>query len=338
VGTIRIIGVPLDLGASRRGVDMGPSTLRIAQLADRLRGLGHEVEDVGNLRVPDRASLPPVESPLGFLSTITDVCRDLAEACALAVRQGSAPLVLGGDHSLGAGSVAGVATALAEAGKRIGLLWLDAHGDLNTPMSTLSGNVHGMPVAHLLGHGDPAMARIARPAPAVRPENVVLVGIRDLDPPEREHARRFGIRVFTMREIDERGLRAVMDDALALAGQGPTGCTSRSTWTGSTRTKPRASELRCGAGPRTARRTWRWKCSRTRGEWSPWTWWRSTRCSISTTGPLSWRWGSWAAPSGSEFSSPRPGRPHFETGGRGRRRAIRGRVSCPAGVRSSYMT
>ena len=115
------------------------------------------------------------------------------------------------------------ATAFAEAGKRIGLVWLDAHGDLNTPMSTLSGNVHGMPVAHLLGHGDPAMARIARPAPAVRPENVVLVGIRDLDPPEREHARRFGIRVFTMREIDERGLRAVMDDALALAGQGTDG-------------------------------------------------------------------------------------------------------------------
>jgi arginase len=223
VGTIRIIGVPLDLGASRRGVDMGPSTLRIAQLADRLRGLGHEVEDVGNLRVPDRASLPPVENPLGFLSTITDVCRDLADACALAVREGSAPLVLGGDHSLGAGSVAGVATAFAEAGRRIGLLWLDAHGDLNTPMSTLSGNVHGMPVAHLLGHGDAGMAGIARPAPAVRPENVVLVGIRDLDPPEREHARRFGIRVFTMREIDERGLRAVMDDALALAGQGTDG-------------------------------------------------------------------------------------------------------------------
>ena len=223
MGTIRIIGVPLDLGASRRGVDMGPSTLRIAQLADRLRGLGHTVEDVGNLPVPDRASLPPVDSPLGFLSAITEVCRDLAEASALAVREGSAPLVLGGDHSLGAGSVAGVATAFAETGKRIGLLWLDAHGDLNTPMSTLSGNVHGMPVAHLLGHGDPAMARIARPAPAVRPENVVLVGIRDLDPAEREHARRFGIRVFTMREIDERGLRAVMDDALALAGQGTDG-------------------------------------------------------------------------------------------------------------------
>jgi arginase len=223
MGKIRMIGVPLDLGASRRGVDMGPSTLRIAHLADRLAELGHDVEDVGNLRVPDRAGLPAVASPLGFLATITDVCHDLANACAQAVREGCAPLVLGGDHSLGAGSVAGVATALAEQGRRLGLLWLDAHGDLNTPTSTLSGNVHGMPVAHPLGHGDPGMARIARPAPAVRPENVALVGIRDLDPAEREHAHRFGIRVFTMREIDERGLRAVMDDALAVAGQGTDG-------------------------------------------------------------------------------------------------------------------
>ncbi len=218
-----MIGVPLDLGASRRGVDMGPSTLRIAQLAARLEALGHTVEDVGNLRIPDRASLPEIASPLGFLPTIVDVCRDLAAATAQAIREGHAPLVLGGDHSLGAGSVAGVATAFAEQGKRLGLLWLDAHGDLNTPTSTLSGNVHGMPVAHLLGYGDSAMAKIACPAPAVRPENVALVGIRDLDPAERDHARDFGIRVFTMREIDERGLNSVMEDALAITSNGTDG-------------------------------------------------------------------------------------------------------------------
>ncbi len=218
-----MIGVPLDLGASRRGVDMGPSTLRIAQLAARLEALGHTVEDVGNLRIPDRASLPEIASPLGFLPTIVDVCRDLAAATAQAIREGHAPLVLGGDHSLGAGSVAGVATAFAERGKRLGLLWLDAHGDLNTPTSTLSGNVHGMPVAHLLGYGDSAMAKIACPAPAVRPENVALVGIRDLDPAERDHARDFGIRVFTMREIDERGLKSVMEDALAITSNGTDG-------------------------------------------------------------------------------------------------------------------
>jgi arginase len=217
------MGVPLDLGASRRGVDMGPSTLRIAQLADRLRGLGHEVQDVGNLRIPDRASIADTSTPLGFLPTITQVCRDLAAATAQSVRAGYAPLVLGGDHSLGAGSVAGVATAFAEQGKRLGLLWMDAHGDLNTPSSTLSGNIHGMPVAHLLGHGDEALARIACPSPAMRSEHVALVGIRDLDPAEREHAKRFGIRVFTMREVDERGLKAVMEDALAIAGTGTDG-------------------------------------------------------------------------------------------------------------------
>jgi arginase len=223
VGRIRMIGVPLDLGASRRGVDMGPSTLRIAQLAERLRELGHDVEDIGNLRIPDRASISGVSSPLGFLPTITGVCRELAAATAQAVRDGCAPLVLGGDHSLGAGSVAGVSTALAERGQRLGLLWLDAHGDLNTPDSTLSGNIHGMPVAHLLGHGDERMAGIASPAPAVRAGNVALVGIRDLDPAEREHARRFGVRVFTMREVDERGLKAVMEEAIALTGEGTDG-------------------------------------------------------------------------------------------------------------------
>ena len=223
MGRIRMIGVPLDLGASRRGVDMGPSTLRIAQLAERLRELGHDVEDIGNLRIPDRASISGVSSPLGFLPTITGVCRELAAATAQAVRDGCAPLVLGGDHSLGAGSVAGVSTALAERGQRLGLLWLDAHGDLNTPDSTLSGNIHGMPVAHLLGHGDERMAGIASPAPAVRAGNVALVGIRDLDPAEREHARRFGVRVFTMREVDERGLKAVMEEAIALTGEGTDG-------------------------------------------------------------------------------------------------------------------
>ena len=223
MGKIRIIGVPLDLGASRRGVDMGPSALRIANLAPRLRALGHEVVDTGNLSVPERDSLPGIGNALDLLPVITEVCRTLAGATAEAVRQGYAPLVLGGDHSLGAGSVAGVATALFERKERLGLIWLDAHGDLNTPSSSPSGNVHGMPVAHLLGHGDPHLASIASNTPAVRPENVVLVGIRDLDPPERKHALQFGVRVFTMRDIDERGLTAVMAEALAIAGKGTGG-------------------------------------------------------------------------------------------------------------------
>lgn len=223
MSTIQIIGVPLDLGASRRGVDMGPSALRIASLEARLEALGHTVLDLGNLPVPGRESIPDDASARDMLPAITEICRDLAARTAQAVRDGFMPLVLGGDHSLGAGSVAGVATALAERGERLGLIWLDAHGDINTPESSLTGNVHGMPVAHLLGHGDPAMASIARPGPAVRPEHVVLVGIRDLDPAERAFARAHGLRVFTMRDIDERGLRDVMREAIAIAGTGTGG-------------------------------------------------------------------------------------------------------------------
>jgi arginase len=220
---IRLIGVPLDLGASRRGVDMGPSALRIARLAPTLRELGHDVEDAGNLDVPERDAIPDIAGPLGFLATITAVCAELAAATARAVADGAVPLVLGGDHSLGAGSVAGVARAFRERGERIGCIWLDAHGDLNTPESTRSGNVHGMPVAHLLGHGDPALVHLCGGGPALDARHTVLVGIRDLDPAEREHARAWGVTVFTMRDIDERGLRSVMQDALTIAGTGTAG-------------------------------------------------------------------------------------------------------------------
>lgn len=220
---IRLIGVPLDLGASRRGVDMGPSAVRVARLAPALRELGHEVEDVGNLDVPERDAIPGVAGPLGFISTITEVCRTLADVTETAVREGAVPLVLGGDHSLGAGSVAGVARHFRRRGERIGCLWLDAHGDLNTPESTASGNVHGMPVAHLLGHGDPTLVGLAGGGPALDPRHTVLVGIRDLDAPERRHAREWGVTVFTMRDIDERGLRSVMQEALTIAGTGTAG-------------------------------------------------------------------------------------------------------------------
>jgi len=220
---IRIIGVPLDLGASRRGVDMGPSALRIAHLAPRLVELGHDVQNLGNLEIPDRDSIPGVERALDLLPAIADVCGRLARYTAQAIRDGYAPLVLGGDHSLSAGSVAGVATAFAERNQRIGLIWLDAHGDLNTPDSSLTGNVHGMPVAHLLGKGDPRLAGIAKPSPAVLTANTVIVGARDLDLAEQRHAREWGVRVFTMRDIDERGLRAVMAEAIAIAGEGTAG-------------------------------------------------------------------------------------------------------------------
>jgi arginase len=222
MASISLLGVPLDLGASRRGVEMGPSAVRLARLASRLEQLGHTVVDTGDVTVPTRETLR-LERGIDFLATITEVCRDIALRTASLIRAGQLPLVLGGDHSLAAGSVAGVATALAERGERLGLIWLDAHGDLNTPGTTLSGNVHGMPVAHLLGHGDRGMASLAHPAPAVRPEHVVIIGARDLDQAERANAREFGVTIYTMRDIDERGLRAVLRDAIDKVSDGTAG-------------------------------------------------------------------------------------------------------------------
>lgn len=220
---IRLIGVPLDLGASRRGVDMGPSALRIAGLGSMLLELGCTVHDVGNVPVPQRETLSTDNGPAHGIRAITEVCRNLAERTADAIRAGEFPLVLGGDHSLGAGSVAGVATAYAERGERIGLIWLDAHADINTPATSHTGNVHGMPVAHLLGEGDAEMARIATPGPAVRPENLVYVGLRDVDAAEVAAIKAKGIRAFTMRDIDERGLVVVMREAIARASSGTAG-------------------------------------------------------------------------------------------------------------------
>ncbi len=220
---IRTIGVPLDLGASRRGVDMGPSALRIAQLCERLSLLGHDVEDIGNLDVAAREDLTARGRSTSYLSAIIDVCGQLAAETEIAVNDGFVPLSLGGDHSLAAGSVAGVASAFHDRGERIGLIWLDAHADLHTPESSETGNIHGMPLAHLLGHGDPELSSISRARPAVLAKNTALVGIRDLDPSEKMHVQQYGVTAFTMREIDERGLKAVMADALAIALDGTAG-------------------------------------------------------------------------------------------------------------------
>ena len=219
--TVQLIGVPMDLGASRRGVDMGPSAMRLANLAELLGRLGYDVDDIGNVTVPDRASLPAV--PGARLSAITDVCAELARLTSAAVRAGVRPLVIGGDHSLAAGSVAGTATALAERGQRVGVIWLDAHGDLHTPATSHSGNVHGMPVAHLLGLGDARLSHLSTVFPAVRAEHLVYVGLRDLDDEEKALITSRGLHAFTMRDIDERGLRAVMNEAVAIASRGTGG-------------------------------------------------------------------------------------------------------------------
>ncbi len=216
---IRLIGVPLDLGASRRGVDMGPSALRIAQLASALSATGHTVFDEGNLTVPQRESIRAGTE----LEVITEVCVQLAARTAAAIRAGEFPLVLGGDHSLAAGSVAGAATAMAERGQQLGVIWLDAHSDLNTPATTASGNVHGMPAAHLLGEGDHALSHIASSVPAVRFEHIAYIGLRDLDGPERRFIRERRIAAYTMRDIDEQGLPAVLRTAIAHVSRGTGG-------------------------------------------------------------------------------------------------------------------
>jgi len=217
MANIRMIGVPLDFGASRRGVEMGPAALRIAEIADSLRVMGHTVTDVGDIPVPQRATIPDEVANRGFLGLITKVCEELADETADAIAEGEVPLVLGGDHSLVAGSFAGAARHFAGRRERLGCIYLDAHGDLHTPETSLTRNVHGMPLAHLLGHGDERMRTIAGREPALLPRDLALVGIRDLDEPEREAIRGWGITCFTMRDIDEHGLREVMRRAIAVA-------------------------------------------------------------------------------------------------------------------------
>ena len=215
-----MIGVPLDFGASRRGVEMGPAALRIAQMAESLRTLGHHVWDVGDIPVPQRATIPAEIAGRGFLPLITKVCEELADETADAVAEGDVPLVIGGDHSLVAGSLAGAARHFATRGETVGCVYLDTHGDLHMPSTSLTGNVHGMPLAHLLGHGDERFASIAGPAPALSTKQLALVGIRDLDKPERDAIRQWGITCFTMRHIDELGLEEVMRRAIAVATSG----------------------------------------------------------------------------------------------------------------------
>jgi arginase len=219
---IGMLGVPMDLGASRRGVEMGPSAVRHAKLEQRLSSLDYQVTDAGDVVVPTRETLR-IGRGVDYLPTISAVCREVAGRTAEMVREGTIPLVMGGDHSVGAGSVAGVADAMASRGERLGLIWLDAHADLHTPESSETGNVHGMPVAHLLGKGEAAMSRLTDTSPSVLPEHTVIVGARDVDRAEHQHAQEWGVKIYTMREIDERGMRAVLDEAISRISEGTGG-------------------------------------------------------------------------------------------------------------------
>jgi arginase len=214
---VHIIGVPLDLGGGRRGVDMGPSAFRIAGLRDRIASLGYTVVDKGDLAAPIPETSKPQNAKKKYAKEIGKVCQKLYEVALKSLEDGALPLVLGGDHSLAAGSVAASATWVKKThGKPLGLIWVDAHGDMNTPETTGSGNVHGMPLAAILGHEPAELSSIGTP-PSVLPQHTVLVGIRNLDEQEKQQIREAGVHVFTMKDIDRDGIAKVAERALALA-------------------------------------------------------------------------------------------------------------------------
>jgi len=217
---ITIIGVPVDLGAGRRGVDLGPGALRYAGIKERLAALGHRVRDLGNIAVPQAEEFDPPApgEQLRYLEALVQVNLDLAHQVEAVIAEGSFPLILGGDHSLAIGSIAGVAR-----GRKIGLIWVDAHGDFNTPETTPSGNIHGMSVAALTGRGHPRLTALLEPGPVLRDANIAMIGIRDLDTAERAVLRTAGIQVFTMHDIDRRGLASVMEEALMRVSVGTAG-------------------------------------------------------------------------------------------------------------------
>jgi len=212
---IRVIGAPMDLGADRRGVDIGTSAIRYADLNHKLRSLGHHVRDMGNLPVPQPESQPLGNPKLKYLEPIVRVCEELAGTVTSILQEGDFPLVLGGDHSIALGSVSGV----AKVHKNIGVIWIDAHADFNTDETTPSGNIHGMILASLAGLGNSSLTNVGGWSPKVHTESIVIVGARDLDTGEKELLRTHAIHIFTMSDIDQLGISEVMRQALTIAGQ-----------------------------------------------------------------------------------------------------------------------
>ena len=212
---IRVIGAPMDLGADRRGVDIGASAIRYAGLNDQLRRLGHTVHDIGNLVIPQPESQSVGNPKVKYLEPIVQVSEELANIVASTLRAGEFPLVIGGDHSIALGSVAGVASIH----KDIGVLWIDAHGDFNTHETTPSGNIHGMILAASAGLGHDSLINVGGWSPKIQKPTIVIVGARDLNIEEKVLLHDNGIHVFTMSDIDQQGISSVMQQALAIAGQ-----------------------------------------------------------------------------------------------------------------------
>ena len=219
MGKVAIIGVPLDLGWNRRGVDMGPSAVRLTGLAARIRMLGCDVVDTGDIDVPLPEEANAGDPRKKYAKEIGDVCGRLYDRVIKVMDEGCLPVTLGGDHSLAMGSIAGVAGHFRRKNGRVGLLWFDAHGDMNTPESSNSGNVHGMPLSHVLGLGDETLAMIGGFKGKVRASNTCLIGIRDLDDREKKLISESGVHVFTMKDIDRHGVSHVIDEAIDQASR-----------------------------------------------------------------------------------------------------------------------
>lgn len=216
---VQILGVPLDLGGARRGVDMGPSALRIAGIGERLTAMGRTVVDKGDLAAPIPETQTERDPHKKYVREIARVCQKLYSQVYQALEDGALPVVLGGDHSLAAGSAGASADFAAAKGHDIGLLWVDAHGDMNTPQTTSTGNVHGMPLAALIGPEPAELSKIGVRSPKVRADKTVLIGVRNLDTEERARIKDAGIHVFTMKDIDRDGIANIMERAIAIAGK-----------------------------------------------------------------------------------------------------------------------
>jgi arginase len=220
---VSILGVPLGFGSSLAGVDIGPAALRVARINQRIAQLGYEVRDLGDLRIERPNVLAEAAENPKYLREISRACEDLAVEVQNILNSGEMPLTLGGDHSIAIGSISGVSAFYRERNQKVGLIWFDAHADMNTPETSPSGNIHGMPLAALLGYGAPELTHVAGFSPKLDPAFCAHIGARDLDQGERQLIRQLGLRFFTMREIDERGMAACVDDAIAIAASAPGG-------------------------------------------------------------------------------------------------------------------
>ncbi|HEY9841181.1 MAG: arginase [Candidatus Sericytochromatia bacterium] len=220
---ISVIGAPLDLGAGHRGVDAGPSAFRIAGLVQAIKDMGYPVTDEGNIQVQIPETLPEGQANAKYLEEIADACESQRLKVCEALKKGNFPLVLGGDHSIAIGTIAALSSFYREQDQEIGVIWVDAHADMNTPDTTHSGNIHGMPLAVALGRGAAELVNLGGFSPKITPDHVVLIGIRDLDIEEKRTVKELGVKAFTMTDIDELGMSTVIRQAIEIAGSGTAG-------------------------------------------------------------------------------------------------------------------